>query len=179
MARHPWGLRILWAPWRMAYIRSTVKKAAGEGCVFCEATGMEDEDALILYRGRRAYVILNKYPYNTGHLMVVPYRHVASLEDLEPDETLEVWALVKASLRALRRAYRPQGFNIGINIGRAAGAGIEEHVHVHVVPRWSGDANFMPVIGGVKVIPQDLASTYKELKPLVEEEALGEEGKTG
>ena len=165
------GVRILWAPWRLAYIRSTVKPGRQEKCIFCEAPSMDEEEALVLYKGEHAFVILNKYPYNTGHLMVVPYRHVPSLEDLKPEEALDVWRLVVASMRALRRVYRPHGFNVGVNVGRAAGAGIEEHVHVHVVPRWQGDANFMPVIGGVKVIPQDLRSTYRELKPVVEEEA--------
>ncbi len=164
----PW-YRILWAPWRMKYIRSVDKPR--EGCVFCDAPNMSDEEALILYRGRRAYVILNKYPYNTGHLMVVPYKHVPSLEDLDAETLGEIALLVNASLRALRRAYSPQGFNVGVNIGRAAGAGIEGHVHVHVVPRWSGDANYTLVVGGVKVIPQELSETYRDLKPLLEEEA--------
>ena len=165
----PW-YQVLWAPWRMEYIKSSVESKGG-GCVFCEAIKMSDEEALILYRGRRSFIIMNKYPYNTGHLMIVPFRHVASLEDLGEEELLEMSLLVKASLRALRRAYRPQGFNVGINIGRVAGAGVEDHVHIHVVPRWSGDANFMLITGATKVIPQDLRDTYSTLKPILEEEA--------
>jgi len=165
----PW-YSVLWAPWRMEYIKSSVEGRAA-ACVFCEAPKLDEEEALVLYKASKSYVILNRYPYNTGHLMVVPYRHVASLEDLDPEELLEISLLVKASLRALRRAYKPQGFNVGVNIGRPAGAGIADHVHVHVVPRWVGDSNFMLIPGGTKVIPQDLRETYKTLKPLVAEEA--------
>lgn len=171
MSGEPRWFRILWAPWRMAYIRTTVKRRESGGCIFCDALSMDEREALVLVKTERAFVILNKYPYNTGHLMVVPKRHVPSLEDLTPEEMVEIGLLVKASIRALRRAYKPHGFNVGVNIGREAGAGIEEHVHVHVVPRWSGDANFMLTVGSTKVIPQDLQSTYDELKPLIVEEA--------
>lgn len=151
----------LWAPWRMKYIKGGAREA---GCIFCEAPKMPDDKALIVYRGERAYVILNKYPYNSGHLMVVPYRHAPSIEDLTDEESLELIRLVKVSLRALREAYKPQGFNIGVNIGEVAGAGIAGHVHIHVVPRWAGDTNFMPIIGGVKVIPQSLEDSYREIR---------------
>ncbi|MCE4611024.1 MAG: HIT domain-containing protein [Desulfurococcales archaeon] len=161
----PW-YRILWAPWRMKYIQSASETA--RGCIFCIAPSMSDEEALIVYRGRNAYIILNKYPYNTGHLMIVPYRHVPSLEDLNTEELLELSELVKASLKALREVYRPHGFNVGVNIGEAAGAGVAGHVHVHIVPRWRGDSNFMLTVGGVKVLPESLDATFKKVKPAIE-----------
>jgi len=149
----------------MAYIKSHA--GGGEGCVFCEAPRQGDEEALILKRGRLAYVIMNRYPYNTGHLMVVPYRHVPSLEDLTREETLEVMELVKESMKALRKAMNPHGFNVGVNVGEAAGAGIAGHVHVHIVPRWRGDTNFVTLIAGDKVVPESLDDTYRRLKPLM------------
>ncbi|GAB6147645.1 HIT family protein [Stetteria hydrogenophila] len=170
MTRPEW-FRVLWAPWRMTYVKSAAEGKAGGSCIFCDALSMDEREALVLVKAERAYVILNKYPYNTGHLMVVPKRHVPSLEDLTTEEMVEISLLLKASMKALRRVYNPQGFNVGVNIGRAAGAGIESHVHVHVVPRWSGDANFMLTTGGVKVIPQDLYATYDALKPVMIEEA--------
>lgn len=163
----------LWAPWRYAYVSTTGKKS-DESCVFCEAPKKSDEEALILYRGERAYVILNRYPYNNGHLMVVPYRHVARLEELNLEELVEMMKMVRASLKALQEAYRPDGFNVGVNIGKAAGAGIEGHVHVHVVPRWFGDTNYMAVLAGVSVIPQLLSDSYQVLKPLLAK-YMGEE----
>ena len=159
----PWH-NILWAPWRMLYIEKAAGGSGG-GCVFCVAPGLDDEEALIIYRGRKSYVILNKFPYNTGHVMVVPYRHVPSLVDLDSEELAEIGMLVKASLIALQDVYKPHGFNVGVNIGEAAGAGIAGHVHVHVVPRWRGDANFMMTVGGTKVLPESLEDTYKKLKP--------------
>ncbi|MCE4614941.1 MAG: HIT domain-containing protein [Desulfurococcales archaeon] len=164
---------ILWAPWRMKYIKETVENEEGKlsECILCRVVKeSDDKKNLILYRGARVYIILNKYPYNTGHLMIVPYRHVPSIEDLDRCELLELSLTIKHAVKALRDAFNPDGFNIGVNIGRAAGAGIQEHVHVHVVPRWIGDSNFIPVIGGVKVIPQGLDETYSQIKPFVEEE---------
>ena len=156
-------LDLLYAPWRYAYI---VKASRGEtGCIFCEAVKKTDEEALILVRGKHSFVIMNIYPYNTGHVMVAPLRHVASLEELSDEELLEISRMVKLSLRAIREALNPHGFNVGVNLGRVAGAGIEDHVHIHIVPRWNGDTNFMPVIGGVKVIPQDVRETYRALRP--------------
>ncbi|MDM7274560.1 MAG: HIT domain-containing protein [Thermoprotei archaeon] len=160
-------LSVLWAPWRMAYLSSITSAGEPGVCVLCEAPKLSDEEALIIYRGSRAYVILNRYPYNTGHLMIVPYKHVSSVEDLDEGDIVEVGRLLKASLKALREAYSPQGFNVGVNIGEAAGAGIPGHVHVHVVPRWFGDTNYMVVTGGVKVMPQLLEDTFKTLKPLM------------
>jgi len=164
-------LNVIWAPWRSKYVRevSADKKDKRQGCIFCEAVKKSDEEALILYRGKFCYVIMNLYPYNTGHVMVVPYKHVPSIEHLNSSELLEMMQLVKVTIKIVKRALNPDGFNIGINLGRAAGAGIEEHVHIHVVPRWVGDANFMPVIAGVKVLPQDVRETYSILKPYYEE----------
>ncbi len=161
----PW-FRVLWAPWRMAYIKRASTGVQGE-CVFCDAPKLSDEEALILYRGEKAYVILNRYPYNSGHLMIVPYRHKPSIEEFDDSELLEMGRLVKASVKALRSEYGPHGFNIGANIGEAAGAGIAGHFHVHVVPRWRGDSNFMITTGGAKVIPESLDETLKRLKPAI------------
>ena len=160
--------RILWAPWRMRYI---AQEAGGKrkGCVFCEAPSMDDREALIIYRGRYAYVILNKYPYNTGHLMVVPYRHVASIEDLTVEELEEVTVLVRAAVKALRKEYRPHAFNVGANIGEAAGAGIAGHFHIHVLPRWCGDTNYTAILARTKVLPEALERTWERLKPVMEE----------
>ncbi|MCE4605886.1 MAG: HIT domain-containing protein [Desulfurococcales archaeon] len=163
---------ILWAPWRMKYIKDTVEKEEQDQqneCILCRvAKEADDKRNLILHRGKRVYIIMNKYPYNTGHLMIVPYRHIPSIENLDPCELLELSLTIKHAVEGLREAIRPDGFNIGVNIGRAAGAGIYEHVHVHIVPRWVGDSNFMPVIGGVKVIPQSLDETYSQVKPYIE-----------
>ncbi|WP_048061799.1 HIT family protein [Hyperthermus butylicus] len=155
---------VLFAPWRFKYIKSTVE-AEKQVCIFCEAPRKPDDESLILYRGKHSYVIMNLYPYNTGHVMVVPYRHVANIEDLSDEELLEMARLVKLSIKAIREVYRPHGFNIGINIGRVAGAGVDKHVHIHIVPRWNGDTNFMPIIAGVKVVSQDVKESYKMLKP--------------
>ncbi len=151
----PDGLQRLWTPHRLAYVNAHDKGA----CPFCAIPAMSDEDGLIVARGAAAYVVLNLYPYNPGHLMVVPYRHVALYEDLEPAETAEVAQLSQRALRVVRAASNPQGFNLGLNQGRVAGAGIADHLHQHVVPRWGGDANFMPVIGHTKVLPQLLGDT--------------------
>ncbi len=162
----PWYSN-LWAPWRMAYIKSHGER---RGCVFCEAPSMGmNPESLVVYRGAGNYIILNKYPYNSGHLMVVPYRHVSRLEDLTLEELAEMMLLVKASVKALRKAYKPHGFNIGMNLGEAAGAGIAEHLHMHIVPRWVGDTNYMTITAGAKVIPQSLEEAWTVLKPLVEE----------
>ncbi len=156
---------VIYAPWRYSYIKSTVEKEAAE-CIFCEAPRRSDDEALILLRGRHSYVIMNLYPYNTGHVMVVPYRHVADYTSLTDEEALEMHRLIQVSLKAIREVMKPHGFNIGINLGRTAGAGIDKHIHIHIVPRWNGDTNFMPVIAGVKVISQDVRETYRMLKPV-------------
>jgi ATP adenylyltransferase len=149
----------LFTPWRMAYIRN----AKQDGCIFCDMLEMPDREALILHRGRHAFLVLNRYPYNNGHFMSVPYRHVDSLELLTPEELAEMMSLVAHGLSALRAAWQPEGFNIGVNIGGAAGAGVKDHVHMHVVPRWGGDTNFMSVVSGTRIIPQTLEETYDEL----------------
>lgn len=150
----------LFTPWRMEYIRS----AKQDGCVFCEMLEMDDREALILQRGQHAFLVLNRYPYNNGHFMSVPYRHVDTLEALSAEEMAEVMALVTRGLTALRKAWNPEGFNLGANIGKVAGAGVKDHVHMHVVPRWAGDTNFMPLFAETRVIPQTLEETYAELK---------------
>jgi len=150
----------IWAPWRMEYIR--MEKPAG--CILCEKPG-ENADAAnyILYRAGKNFVILNTYPYNPGHVLVAPYRHVASLEELTGEELHEHIEVVTRCIRVLRDTFNPGGFNVGTNIGRVAGAGIDDHVHSHVVPRWQGDVNFMPVVASTRVIPQALAETYGQL----------------
>ncbi|MCS7234517.1 MAG: HIT domain-containing protein [Armatimonadota bacterium] len=160
-------MKQLWAPWRLAYI----KGPEPEECIFCTkpAEG-RDEENLIVWRGGSAFVMLNRYPYNSGHVMAVPRRHTGDLDDLTPPEVQDLWDAVRRSVRALRRAFGAQAFNIGINLGRAAGAGIEDHLHVHVVPRWAGDTNFMPVLADVKVIPQHLEDTYHQLREAFQQE---------
>jgi ATP adenylyltransferase len=155
----------LWAPWRLSYV--TAAQVPTPDCIFCDPTGGRDVDLVVL-RGRAAYVILNLYPYNNGHLMVVPTRHLATLEALTADEQVELMHLSRLSEMALHEAYRPQGINVGINLGKAAGAGIENHLHIHLVPRWSGDTNFMTAVGQTRVLPEDLAATVARLRPIFE-----------
>ena len=157
----PDGFLRLWMPHRLAYIKGENKPADGGAtlCPFCEIPKMSDADGLIVARGDQVYTVLNLYPYNSGHLMVVPYRHVADYTDLTETETAELSDFTKRSMTALRDASQAQGFNIGMNMGHVAGAGIAAHLHQHVVPRWGGDANFMPVVGRTKVLPQLLADT--------------------
>lgn len=154
---------VLWAPWRMDYILGPKPDA----CVFCvpEHT-REDEERLILWRGRLNYVLMNKFPYNNGHLMVAPYRHIGSVTDLDAEEASEHMALIQRCVAVLTTAMRPQGLNAGFNLGEAAGAGIAAHLHFQIVPRWNGDASFMAVFGEARVIPQYLRTTYNLLKPL-------------
>jgi ATP adenylyltransferase len=139
-----------------------------EGCLFCVKPLEEDAEAHILHRGRLCYVTLNRFPYNNGHLMVVPFAHVATLEDLDADSTNELMALTQRSLKVLREAYAPQGFNLGMNIGAVAGAGVADHIHLHVVPRWGADTNYITTIGETRVIPEWMDQTYKRLRPLFE-----------
>jgi ATP adenylyltransferase len=153
----------LWAPWRLEYIQQADEL---EGCVFCvEASGGLEEDAsLLVRRGRSTIAILNKFPYSSGHLLLAPIRHVGQLGELTDEEALELHRLAVAGVRALDSIYGPEGFNLGWNLGRAAGAGIAEHVHLHVVPRWHGDTNFMPVLADVKVLPEHLLETRDRLR---------------
>ncbi len=147
----------------MKYVEYVARRKE-EGCIFCEAARARDpEEKLVVYKTDRSIAVMNLYPYNTGHLMVAPLRHVPSIEDLGEEELLDLFSLVRRCLRLLRRAFKPDGFNVGINIGRVAGAGVEGHVHVHIVPRWCGDTNFMPVIASTKVIPEGIRDTYRRL----------------
>ena len=159
----------LWSPWRMEYLGSAKEEPDG-GCVFCAMLDRpaDDPEARILARGDRAFVTLAKYPYNPGHLLVLPLRHVGDLEALTPEDNGEVSELLQRCLRALRAESDPHGFNIGLNLGRTAGAGIPDHLHWHVVPRWGGDTNFMPVVGETRVLPQLLEDTYRRLLPRFE-----------
>ncbi|WP_257570987.1 HIT domain-containing protein [Streptomyces sp. NP160] len=165
-AREADGFERLWTPHRMAYIGGENKPpsaAAGSGCPFCRAPSLDDDDALVVARGELCFVVLNLYPYNPGHLMVCPYRHVAGYVDLTPEETVEVATLTQSALRVLSRVSNPSGFNLGVNQGEAGGAGIAAHLHQHVVPRWTGDANFLPVVGRTKALPELLADTRAKL----------------
>jgi len=156
-------METLWAPWRLDYILGPKP----DSCVFCLPghTG-EDEARLVLHRGRHNFVIMNKFPYNNGHLMVTPFRHVMDLAALEPEEAHEMMDLLQTCTTILRQRFSPQGINIGLNLGEAAGAGIREHLHFHLVPRWNGDSSFMAVMSETRVIPEHLHSTYHALKPL-------------
>ncbi len=151
----------IWAPWRIKYIQMEKPK----GCILCEKPGQNnDAPNYILYRGNKNFVIMNSYPYNPGHLMIVSYRHIASLDELTNEELHEHFEIVSRSIKVLRQVFNPDGFNLGINMGKVAGAGIEDHCHTHLVPRWQGDTNFMTVISDVRVLPEALAETYKGLK---------------
>ena len=152
----------LWSPWRLEYVISEKP----EGCVFCNAPNRSNPDPLVVHRGQLAYVILNLYPYNNGHLMVVPYRHESTLASLTRDEMNDVGLLTQLCEKALREAYKLEGINVGVNLGAPAGAGIEEHVHLHLVPRWNGDTNFMTVVGATRVLPEDIRSTAERLRPI-------------
>ena len=161
-------MKHLWSPWRLEYLTATKP----EGCVFCEAAQADtDRENLVLLRGQRAFLILNRYPYNNGHFMSVPYAHVPSLEDLDAETLAEMMLLLNRGLAALRQAMYAQGFNIGANLGEIAGAGIEEHVHIHAVPRWLGDTNFMPVLGDMRVVPQTWYQTYDDLRTALNTQA--------
>jgi len=161
---------LLFAPWRMAYVTNAEKKC---GCFLCAAVDAEPcDDNLVVLKGSGAIVILNRYPYVSGHVMVAPCRHVASPLDLTPDEGLEMMGLVRRSMMAIQKVYGPQGFNIGMNVGQAAGAGLKDHIHMHVVPRWNGDTNFVPVIGDVKIIPEALEVTRVRLSRAFQEQEV-------
>jgi len=158
-------MKVLWAPWRMTYIAGDRE----QGCLLCsKLKGRDDRGNLILYRSSQSFVILNRFPYTSGHLMVAPNRHVASLDELNEGEMVELMALLKQFRLILKRALKPDGFNVGMNIGRVAGAGIEDHIHFHIVPRWNGDTNFMPVLVETKVMPEYLEKTYDKLISFVE-----------
>jgi ATP adenylyltransferase len=154
----------LWSPWRLDYVTRTEGEA---GCVFCEALSGE-RASLVVFRGVACFVILNKFPYNNGHLMVVPNRHIASLSEATGEELTELIGLARLAERAVREAYTPHGLNMGINLGKPAGAGILDHLHMHIVPRWNGDTNFMTVVGETRVLPEELSVTAERLRPVFE-----------
>jgi len=155
----------LWSPWRSQYIQTFGTAEEGKGCVFCDAlASRQDDERYLVRRHRRCFTMLNLYPYNSGHLLIIPNSHVSSFHDLEDDAYREMTEVVRDWLRVLEKVMRPQGFNFGSNIGRVGGAGIDQHVHMHVVPRWSGDANFMPVIGDTKVISESMSDTMHKLR---------------
>lgn len=151
----------IWAPWRIEYVLQAEKG----GCILCGKPAEDnDEPNLILYRGKSNFIILNAFPYNPGHLMVSPYRHIWRLEDLSDTESKEHFDMIKLGVKLLSEITKPAGFNIGMNLGKVAGAGIDDHLHTHIVPRWQGDTNFMPVLANTRVLPEALAATYKKLK---------------
>lgn len=161
----------LWAPWRIEYILGKRESY----CIFCpQGNGLTDAQRLILHRGKLTMVMMNKYPYNNGHLLVAPWRHVAGLEELEPDEQLEVMQWLQKSISILRTEMHPDGFNIGLNLGTVAGAGIEQHMHFHIVPRWHGDTNFMTVFADIRSIPEHIHQTYGKLLPHFNKESADE-----
>ena len=157
----------LWAPWRLAYLTGA-GGGDGGGCIFCRALEEDPPSPLLVHRGARCYVILNKYPYSNGHLLVVPCRHVGTLAGLDAAELAELAELMQAAEKVLTAAYSPHGINVGINLGRAAGAGAPGHLHVHLVPRWDGDTNFMTVVADTRVVPEELDATARRLRPLFE-----------
>jgi ATP adenylyltransferase len=156
-------MKVLWAPWRMGYVLSNDKD---NGCIFCPGGDRnKDRERLILSLGPNTVVLMNRYPYNNGHLLVAPVKHASELEQLNNKESLDLLGMVRRSVEILKKVMNPEGFNVGLNLGRVAGAGVEEHLHFHIVPRWNGDTNFMTVLGDVRVIPEHLKETYRKLLP--------------
>ena len=156
-------MEVTWAPWRMEYILSDQKEGP---CIFCPGEDRgQDAERLILFAGSRSMVIMNRYPYNNGHLLVAPVRHAGSLDSLSEEELLDLMETVRRAIKALKNLMNPEGFNVGINLGKVAGAGVEEHLHVHIVPRWNGDTNYMTVVGALRVIPEHIRTTYDKLLP--------------
>ncbi len=156
-------MEIIRAPWRMKFIKEWRKKTPD--CIFCaKSKEKNDPKNLILHRTKKSFILLNLYPYNSGHLMVAPYRHTPDFNGLTKEELIDLFEMVRLGINLLEKTLHPEGFNLGINLGKFAGAGIKDHIHIHIVPRWSGDTNFMPIIAETKVIPESLASTYKKLK---------------
>ncbi|MCK4716735.1 MAG: HIT domain-containing protein [Candidatus Marinimicrobia bacterium] len=154
-------MKRIWAPWRIEYIKGPKE----EGCFFCKySQENNDRKRLIVHRGKKSFIIMNYYPYNNGHLMITPYEHISDFDDLDDQTKLEMMNYINVCTKALKEKLRAEGFNIGINIGQVAGAGVKDHLHIHVVPRWNGDTNFMPTIGSIKVISQGLEDTWKSLK---------------
>lgn len=154
-------MKYLQAPWRWSFISGLINK--DKGCVFCKAQQLNGLESLICCRGKNYFVILNKYPYNTGHLMIVPYKHISLPEEISPKNTEEMWMLMNKSLKILKELFHPDGFNIGMNIGNAGGAGVKDHIHLHIVPRWNGDSNFMATIGKTKVMSYEIETVYNKI----------------
>ena len=153
----------IWAPWRLEYVKDASKDSE-QACIFCAKPAEDDDEAnLIVHRGERCFVILNLFPYTNGHLMITPYAHASSIADLDSETIAELMSLGQEAIRILDHAYAPHGYNVGFNQGRVAGAGVEHHIHMHVVPRWGGDTNFMPVLADTRVMPQTLEQTYEAL----------------
>ncbi|HYX29694.1 MAG TPA: HIT domain-containing protein [Pyrinomonadaceae bacterium] len=157
-------MEILWSPWRNEYINSSGKDKPA--CIFCAAkeNPSQDEANLVIFRGAENFIILNRYPYISGHLMIAPYAHIGNLSEASKESTDEMMELAKRCERALRQVYEPEGFNLGMNLGRVAGAGVADHIHLHMLPRWSGDTNFMSTVAGTRVLPEDLKMTYEKLR---------------
>lgn len=161
------AIKQLWAPWRGEYIQGPPERRRNKptGCIFCREYSKNNKKALILYKGNFAAVMMNRFPYNNGHLLLYPWKHTALLEEMGAEEIQDFFSLLKKSVVILKKVFKPAGFNIGMNLGKASGAGIDEHIHFHIVPRWNGDTNFMPVIGEVRVMPEHLSATYNKLYP--------------
>ena len=159
------AIKQLWAPWRGKYIQGPPERRKNKptDCIFCRGYSKNNKKALILYKGNFAAVMMNRFPYNNGHLLLYPWKHTALLEEMGAEEIQELFSLLKKSVVILKKVFKPAGFNIGMNLGKASGAGIDEHLHFHIVPRWNGDTNFMPVIGEVRVMPEHLSATYNKL----------------
>jgi ATP adenylyltransferase len=153
----------IWAPWRMPYVKDA-SKDSDEQCIFCAGPPEDDETNLIVHRGERCFVILNKFPYTNGHLMVAPFEHLATLQELDAETVTELMTLAQRAMAILEERYAPHGYNVGFNQGRVAGAGVEHHIHMHVVPRWGGDTNYMPVLADTRVMPQTLEQSYEALR---------------
>jgi ATP adenylyltransferase len=169
-------MKKLWAPWRMKYISGAAGKNQ-TGCIFCKKPKSKaDHNNYILRRGQKAFVMMNIFPYNNGHLMIAPYRHVGDFTDLSDAELLEIMQLAQACQRAMNKVMKPQGYNLGFNLGRVAGAGIEDHLHLHLVPRWNGDTNFMPVLTDTKVVSEALEDSFKKMKKALDEYFMMREG---
>lgn len=165
------GVKKLWAPWRLAYLNGEGRE---DGCVFCNKPALdpsEDKKSLILHRGEHCFIIMNLYPYNNGHVMVIPYKHTGDFGELNDGEMLEMMQLTQLTLKVFKRVFDPDGFNTGFNLGRAAGGGITDHIHFHVLPRWAGDTNFMPVLGETRIISEHISDTYDKLKEAFDLEA--------
>jgi len=162
----------LWSPWRYAYIASAGQNGKAASCVLCIGDDpAHDRDRLVVHRGNRNFIILNLFPYTSGHLMVAPYEHLSSVVDASTEQTAEMMDLAKRAIATLTRVYDPQGYNVGMNLGHVAGAGVRDHFHLHVVPRWAGDANFMTITGETRVLPEELSTTYRKIKEVMSRES--------